>query len=76
MPTRDAYTAAMQNPGDRFRDPELVQRENAVRKASGQPIVYSGQFASVYRMSGKGRDHAVRCFVRRSSPTASSATAR
>ena len=62
MPTRDAYTAAMQNPGDRFRDPELANGRT-VRKASGQPIVYSGQFASVYRMSGKGRDHAVRCFV-------------
>ena len=62
MPTRDAYTAAMQNPGDRFRDPELANGRT-VRKASGQPIVYSGQFASVYRMSGLGRDHAVRCFV-------------
>ena len=62
MPTRDAYTAAMQNPAERFRDPELANGRT-VRKASGQPIVYSGQFASVYRMSGKGRDHAVRCFV-------------
>ena len=62
MPTRDAYTAAMQNPGDRFRDPELANGRTA-RKASGQPVVYSGQFASVYRMSGPGRDHAVRCFV-------------
>ena len=62
MPTRDAYTAAMQNPGERFRDPELANG-STVRKASGQPIVYSGQFACVYRMSGAGRDHAVRCFV-------------
>ncbi len=62
MPTRDAYTAAMQNPGHRFRDPELANG-TTVKKASGQPIVYSGQFASVYRMSGPGRDHAVRCFV-------------
>ena len=62
MPTRDAYTAAMQNPRDRFRDPELANGRT-VRKASGQPIVYSGQFASVYRMSCHGRDHAVRCFI-------------
>ena len=62
MPTRDAYTAAMQNPRDRFRDPELANGRT-VRKASGQPIVYSGQFACVYRMSGQGGDHAVRCFV-------------
>ena len=62
MPTRHEYTAAMQNPGVRFKDPEL-SKGHAVRNASGQPIVYSGQFASVYRVSGNGRDHAVRCFI-------------
>ena len=62
MPTRDAYTAAMQNPGQRFLDPKL-SAGRTVRKGSGQPVVYSGQFASVYHLTGNRGDHAVRCFV-------------
>ena len=62
MPTREAYTAAMQNPGHRFLDPELAAGRT-VRKDSGQPVVYSGQFASVYHLTGNRGDHAVRCFV-------------
>ena len=62
MPTREAYTAAMQHPEIRFRDPELANGKTA-KKASGQPLVYAGQFASVYRVSSPGHDHAVRCFV-------------
>ncbi len=62
MPTREAYTAAMQNPGQRFLDPEL-SAGRTLRKGSGQPVVYSGQFASVYRLVGNRRERAVRCFV-------------
>ena len=62
MPTRHEYTAAMQNPGQRFLDPEL-SAGRTVRKGSGQPVVYSGQFASVYRLVGNRRERAVRCFV-------------
>ena len=62
MPTRHQYTAAMQNPRVRFQERELARGKTAVGK-SGQPIVYSGQFASVYRITSNGRDRAVRCFV-------------
>ncbi len=62
MPTRHEYTAAMQNPGVRFNHPELAGGRTA-QNGSGQPIVYAGQFASVYRITTNGRDHAVRCFV-------------
>lgn len=62
MPTRHDYTMAMQNPGIRFNDPELVNG-STVLNGSGQPSVYSGQYASVYRLTCDGRNYAVRCFI-------------
>ena len=62
MPARHEYTAAVQNPRVRFLNDDLANGKTAMRKP-GQPVVYSGQFASVYRMTSNGRDHAVRCFV-------------
>ena len=62
IPSRRDYTIAMQNPAKHFRDPELVNGSTILTK-SGQPAVYSGRFASVFRVSGNCRDHAVRCFA-------------
>ena len=62
MPTRHEYTAAMQNPEARFNDRELANGTTAMSKP-GQPLVYSGQLACVYRITSNGKDHAVRCFV-------------
>ena len=62
IPSRLEYTTAMQNPAKHFRDPELVHG-STVRNKSGQPTVYSGQFASVYRLTCNGMDRAVRCFA-------------
>ena len=66
MPTRHEYTLAMQNPEARFNDRELANGTTAMSKP-GQPLVYSGQLACVYRVTSNGKDHAVRCFVREAS---------
>ena len=56
------YTTALQNPSVCFSDGEL-SRCQVMRVRSGRPIMYSGSFAVVYRVSLDGTDYAVRCFT-------------
>jgi serine/threonine protein kinase len=61
------FSSAIQNPGQSLADWELTQGELAVYERGGRtgmPIVSSGNFAAVYRISSESRSHAVRCFTR------------
>ena len=61
------FSKAIQNPGLCFEDWELTQGNVATYPRGGRagmPIVSSGNFASVYRVSCNGGDYAVRCFTR------------
>ncbi len=66
-PTASDYFEAVQNPDASFRDDELRQAE-AVRNDQGLPVLYAGNFASVFQMTlaGTGRSFAVKCFTRKS----------
>ena len=57
------YSSALQNPHVCFADGRLFGCQATMRR--GQfPLVYSGNFAAVYRVSLDGREFAIRCFVR------------
>ena len=61
------FTAAVQNPAVCFKDgdPELAAGQVGLHPARGVPLVYSGNFASVYPVEcGGDRKYAVRCFTR------------
>ena len=61
------FSKAIQHPGRCFSDWDLTQGEVAVYQSggrSGMPVVFSGNFAAVYRVTCNGRDFAVRCFTR------------
>ena len=61
------FSKAIQNPGLCFEDWELTQGQVAVYPSGGRagmPIVSSGNFASVYRVTCNSGDYAVRCFTR------------
>ncbi len=62
-PTITDFTAAIQNPPVCFDDPELRDGQ-AELSPRGMPLVYSGNFAAVYPLSGGNRKYAVRCFTR------------
>lgn len=62
-PTPQDYSEAVQNPQINFEDAELRSGRLAV-SAMGLPVVASGSFASVYRVSCQSnRQFAVRCFL-------------
>jgi hypothetical protein len=62
-PTPQDYNEAIQSPAICFADGEL--RASVVETtALGLPRPITGNFASVYRVSGGGRDWALRCFWR------------
>ena len=63
VPEPQDYNEAIQSPALSFRDSEL--QAGSVRVGSlGIPMPSTGAFASVYRLRGKERDVAVRCFHR------------
>ena len=62
-PNHADYAEAIQNPELCFELPELHTGEVA-NTTLGLPRAWSGNFASVYQVTGGGRAHAVRCFVR------------
>ncbi len=66
-PTASEYFEAVQNPASCFLDDELRQGEAACN-AQGLPILYSGNFASVFRIDlpAMRRSCAVKCFTRKS----------
>lgn len=60
-PTLLDYHEAVQTPRTSFGDPELRDGTLAIN-ALGLPLVASGSFASVYRMTCAGKAWAIRCF--------------
>ena len=64
-PQATDYLAALQNPSNCFRDDELRSGEAAVDAVLGLPLTYSGNFASVFKVSRPdGAAWAVKCFTR------------
>jgi hypothetical protein len=62
-PTPQDYQEALQFPQNAFSDPDLAGGKMELDKL-GLPRPVSGGFASVYRVEGKGKAWAVRCFLR------------
>ena len=61
------FSRAIQNPGQCFSDRELERGQVAIYERGGRaglPVVSSGNFAAVYRVTTDSRDLAVRCFTR------------
>ena len=58
------FSDVVQNPSVCFEDNDLIQGEIAVN-LRGLPLVYSGNFACVYKVSNGSREFAVRCFTPR-----------
>ena len=64
-PSVSDFTDAVQNPAVCFEDPELAGGKVEPHPIRGTPLVYSGNFASVYPVAvSGGRKFAVRCFTR------------
>ena len=64
-PRATDYTAALQNPSSCFADPELARGEAASDMLMGLPLMYAGNFASVFKMTCPGGQvWAVKCFTR------------
>ncbi len=66
-PSVSDFSRAIQHPGRCFSHWELTQGEVAVYERGGRagmPVVSSGNFAAVYRVTTSGRDFAVRVFTR------------
>ena len=57
------FSDVVQNPSVCFEDNDLSRGQVAVNPR-GLPLVYSGNFACVYKVSNGGREFAVRCFTR------------
>ncbi|TYQ25883.1 hypothetical protein PseudUWO311_14405 [Pseudanabaena sp. UWO311] len=57
------FTIAVQNPHLCFVDPELKQASTA-KNSRGRVLLWSGNFATVYKLTKGNRSWAVRCFTR------------
>ena len=57
------FTIAVQNPQLCFADPDLKQA-NASKNSRGRVLLWSGNFATVYKLTKGDRSWAVRCFTR------------
>jgi uncharacterized protein YjbI with pentapeptide repeats len=57
------FTIAVQNPHLCFGDPELKQASTA-KNSRGRVLLWSGNFATVYKLTKGDRSWAVRCFTR------------
>ena len=62
-PTMSDFNDVVQNPDRCFEDKVLAAGEVAVNPRA-LPLVYSGNFACVYKVASGGREYAVRCFTR------------
>lgn len=62
-PTTTSFTDAVQNPRQCFQAPDLRAGALALTPR-GTPLIYSGNFACVYRLTTRDRAVAVRCFTR------------
>ena len=64
-PTTTAFSESIQNPGVCFRGNSELAGSAAATTPRGLPLVYSGNFACVYKVKeAMGKDVAVRCFTR------------
>ena len=64
-PRATDYTAAIQNPSSCFDDPVLSRGEAASDMIMGLPLMYAGNFASVFKLACPGGQvWAVKCFTR------------
>ena len=57
------FRDAVQNPQNCFEVPDLAHGTTAVTRM-GTPVVWSGNFACVFKVATPGGDVAVRCFTR------------
>ncbi|MCY7332676.1 MAG: pentapeptide repeat-containing protein [Pseudanabaena sp. CAN_BIN31] len=57
------FTIAVQNPQLCFADPELKQASTS-KNSRGRVLLWSGNFATVYKLTKGDRSWAVRCFTR------------
>lgn len=57
------FTIAVQNPQLCFGDPELKQASTS-KNSRGRVLLWSGNFATVYKLTQGDRSWAVRCFTR------------
>ena len=57
------FTIAVQNPHLCFSDPDLKQASTA-KNSRGRVLLWSGNFATVYKLTQGDRSWAVRCFTR------------
>lgn len=57
------FTIAVQNPHICFADPELKQA-STTKNSRGRVLLWSGNFATVYKLTKGNRSWAVRCFTR------------
>ncbi len=63
-PSVTDFTGAIQNPSVCFEDSELAGGLVNLHPRRGTPLVYSGNFATVYPVTCGSRKYAVRCFTR------------
>ncbi len=64
-PRATDYSAAIQNPSSCFHDPELSRGQAASDLLMGLPLMYAGNFASVFKLTCPGEQvWAVKCFTR------------
>ncbi|PZU94729.1 MAG: hypothetical protein DCE90_14420 [Pseudanabaena sp.] len=57
------FTIAVQNPHLCFADPDL-KRASTAKNSRGRVFLWSGNFATVYKLTSENRAWAVRCFTR------------
>jgi uncharacterized protein YjbI with pentapeptide repeats len=57
------FTIAVQNPHLCFADPEL-KKSSTAKNSRGRVLLWSGNFATVYKLTKGNRSWAVRCFTR------------
>ncbi|MBK9746529.1 MAG: hypothetical protein IPO91_07070 [Chloroflexi bacterium] len=62
-PNPNEYAEALQNPRAAFKDADLVKTQVSTNKL-GLPRPISGNFATVFEVTGGGQRWAVRCFLR------------
>ena len=62
-PAMPDFTEAVQTPKWCFEGQDIAQGTTALTPR-GLPLVYSGNFASVYKITTHSGDVAVRCFTR------------
>ena len=63
-PQQTDFSSAIQNPSVCFADSDLKHGEVA-KGRTNRPLMFSGGFAVVYKVSTGGKDFAIRCFTSR-----------